>query len=154
MRIRAYQTSDTAALCGLYVRSVRHYGPRAYTPAQVSAWAESANAERMAARWSDGRLMLVAVDETGEHLGFGDIERNGHLDFLYASPEAEGRHVGSAIYLALEAHARTQGMPNIHVEASAIARPFFERRGFVLVGRNDIQLGAVAIHNYRMEKHL
>lgn len=154
MQIRLYQSSDAAALYELYVRSVRHYGPRAYSAAQVSAWSATASAERIASRCMDGRLVLVAIDEAGRPLGFGDLERNGHLDFLYAAPEAEGLHVGATIYAALEAHARRQRIPRIHVEASAIARPLFERRGFVVLERKDFKLGEVGIYNFRMEKWL
>jgi putative acetyltransferase len=35
-----------------------------------------------------------------------------------------------------------------------MAKPFFERRGFVVVRRNDFLLDGVPIHNYRMEKML
>jgi hypothetical protein len=35
-----------------------------------------------------------------------------------------------------------------------MAKPFFERRGFVLVRRNDFRLEGVPIHNYHMEKQL
>lgn len=152
MQLRTYLPSDATALSDLYVRSVLHYGPRAYTPEQLSAWAALSSAEKIACRCEDGRLVLVAVDEAGRHLGFGDLEPDGHLDFLYVAPEAEGLHVGSAIYAALEEHARKLETPRIHVEASQLAKPFFLRRGFVVLGRNDLNLGDVAIHNFRMEK--
>lgn len=152
--LRAYRPDDAAALTDLYIRSVRHYGPRAYTPAQVVAWAATATVEETAERCLDGRLVLVAQDEAGRHLGFGDMEADGHLDFLYAAPEAEGQRVGSLLYAALEAHARQLGMPRIFVEASELARPLFAHRGFTMLGRNDLELDGVSIHNYRMEKWL
>lgn len=152
MHIRGYQPADAPLLSDLYVRSVLHYGPRAYNPRQVAAWAASASPETFAEHCMDGRLVLLAEDRAGSLLGFGDLEPDGHLDFLYAAPEAEGRHVGSLICDALEAHAREKRIARIYVEASALARPLFERRGFVLVGRNDFLLGDVAIYNFSMEK--
>lgn len=154
MLIRPYRPSDAAALTSLYVRSVRHYGPRAYTSEQVAAWCATANEAKTAARCADGRWVIVAEDEQGRLLGFGDLEDDGHLDFLYAAPEAEGMRVGSALYEALEAHARALRLDRIYVEASELAKPLFERRGFALLGGNDVRLGAVEIHNYRMEKRL
>ena len=59
-----------------------------------------------------------------------------------------------AVLAAIEAHAREQGIERLIVEASELARPLFERRGFTLLGRNDLLLDGVAIHNYRMEKRL
>lgn len=152
--IRHFQSTDATALADLYARSVRHYGPRAYMPAQVEAWATTISAEKLAQRCGDGRLALVATDAAGEALGFADLEDDGHIDFLYVAPEAEGRHVGSLLYAALEAHARAHRIDSLHVEASALAMPLFERRGFVLIGRNALWIGEVPIHNFRMEKRL
>ena len=152
--LRPYHPADAIALTDLYARSVRHYGPRAYTPAQVAAWAATADVARTAARCSDGRQVWVAQDDAGVVMGFGDLEADGHLDMLYAAPEAEGLHVGSLLYAAIETHAREQGMEWLIVEASELARPLFERRGFTLLRRNDLLLDGVAIHNYRMEKRL
>ena len=150
--LRPYHPTDAAALTALYARSVRHFGPRAYTPEQVAVWAATADIARTAARCGDGRYVAVAQDEAGTVLGFADLEADGHLDMLYAAPEAEGLHVGSQLYAALEAHARRRGLRRIFVEASELARPLFERRGFTLLGRNDLVMDSVAIHNYRMEK--
>ena len=152
--LRAYHPDDAIALTDLYRRSVRHYGPRAYSAAQVAAWSATADAARTTARCADGRHVLVAQDDAGILLGFGDLEADGHLDFLYVAPEAEGLHAGSLLYAALEAHARSLGLTRIFVEASELAKPLFERRGFIVLGRNDLDLDGVGIHNYRMEKRL
>lgn len=152
--LRLYRHEDAGILTELHAHSVRHYGPRAYTPAQVAVWAATADVGRTAARCSDGRQVWVALDNAGGMLGFGDLEADGHLDMLYVAPEADGLHVGSLLYAAIEAHAREHGMARIFVEASELARPLFERRGFTLLGRNDLDVAGVAIHNYRMEKTL
>ena len=152
--LRSYHPDDAAALTDLYRRSVHHDGPRAYSAEQVAVWAASAETARTAVRCSDGRLVLVAQDDAGRALGFGDLEADGRLDFLYVAPEAEGLRIGSLLYAALEDHARSQGLSRIFVEASELARPLFERRGFATLGRNDLERDGVAIHNYRMEKRL
>ncbi len=152
--IRAYLPGDAAALAELYRRSVAYYGPRAYSPAQVAAWAGGISAERIAACCGDGRHVAVAVGPDGIVLGWGDLEQDGHVDFLYCAPEAGGRGVGSALCHALETHGRTTGTARLHVEASELARPLFERRGFTLLRRNDLVVNGVAIHNFSMEKRL
>ncbi|CAN4278035.1 GNAT family N-acetyltransferase [Pseudoxanthomonas sp. LjRoot125] len=150
--LRPYRPTDAAVLTALYACSVRHYGPRAYTPEQVAVWAATADVAETAARCGDGRYVVVAQDDAGTVLGFADLEADGHLDMLYAAPEAEGLHVGSQLYAAIEAHARRRGLRRIFVEASELARPLLERRGFTLLGRNDLVMDGVDIHNYRMEK--
>jgi putative acetyltransferase len=152
--LRAARASEAGRLAQLYRRSVAHYGPAAYSPAQVQAWAASISEEKLEARIGDGRHVLVAVDGTGNLLGWGDLEADGHIDFLYSAPEARGRRVGTALYDALERYALAAAMPRLYVEASELARPLFERRGFALVRRNDLVVGGVAIHNFSMEKML
>ena len=39
-------------------------------------------------------------------------------------------------------------------EASELARRLFERKGFVVVERQNLMIRGVAIHNYRMAKAL
>ena len=123
--LRPYHPNDAAVPTALYVRSVRHYGPRAYSPEQVAMWAATADVARTAARCGDGRFVVVAQDEAGSLLGFADLEADGHLDLLYVAPEAERLHVGSHLYGAIEAHARRRGLHRIFVEASELARPLF-----------------------------
>ncbi|WP_199792401.1 GNAT family N-acetyltransferase [Allosphingosinicella vermicomposti] len=154
MNIRNYTPADAPALAALYARSVRHFGPRGYSAEQVEVWAATACPEKTAARCADGRTVLIAEDADGTILGFGDMEADGHLDFLYTAPEGEGRGVGSALYAALEDAARASECARIFVEASELARPLFERRGYTLVHRNDFEVAGVAIHNYSMEKAL
>ena len=60
--------------------------------------------------------------------------------------------MGSALYVAIETYAHCNGIRHLFVEASELARGLFERRGFILLGRNDLVIDGVAIHNYRMEK--
>ncbi|MUI16046.1 GNAT family N-acetyltransferase [Massilia dura] len=152
--IRACLPGDAAALAELYRRSVGHFGPRAYSPAQVAAWAGGISAEKIAACCGDGRHVAVAVAPDDTLLGWGDLEQDGHVDFLYCAPEAEGRRVGSALYDTLETHARAAGMARLYVEASELARHLFERRGFLLLRRNELIVNGVAIHNFSMEKWL
>jgi putative acetyltransferase len=154
MRIREFEPEDAPVLADLYARSVRHFGPRSYSPEQVEAWASTATTETIAARCKDGRVVLVGVDEDDRPIAYGDLEDDGHLDFLYCAPEAGGRGNGGHIYAALEGRARQMGLGKIYVEASELARPLFERNGFTVVSRNDLSIGGVPIHNFAMEKTL
>lgn len=152
--IRAYRHNDAEALADIFRNAVRHIGARDYTSAQVDAWAGGVSAERLAARLGDGRTTLVAVDDRGTPLAFGDLEANGHIDFLYAAPDVAGKGVAAALYDALENHARANSIARLYVEASEAARHFFLKKGFAVVMRRDFFIGDVPIHNYAMEKTL
>lgn len=155
MNIRRYVASDALGLAALYMASVRGIGPRDYSPEQVEAWASLVpSAEQMHQRYTDGRMSLVAVDERGEALGFGDIEADGHIGYFYCAPKAAGTGVAKALYDALETTAGDSALPRIHVEASEAARRFFLRQGFEVIKRRDLMIGSVPIHNFAMEKLL
>jgi putative acetyltransferase len=157
MQIRLYKSDDALTLAILFQRAVREVGSRDYTPAQVEAWAGGSveqRAENLGARLSDGRLALVTEGDDGEVLAFGDLEADGHIDFLYAAPEAVGKGVAAALYDELETAARERSIARLYSEASEAARRLFLKKGFTMLHRRDFDVRGVPIHNYAMEKRL
>lgn len=154
MLIRPFAPSDADALATLFHRSVHEAGIRDYSPSQVAAWSPSKSNPEKYVRQAIGRTFLVAVDDDGEPLGYGDLEANGHIDHLYCRPDMIGTGVGSALYAAIECAAKSAGIAVLFVEASEGARRLLERRGFSVDAQNNITINGIAIHNYRMSKSI
>lgn len=155
MKVRPYQPKDAAALSALFVCSVQQLGRRDYSLPQVEAWAaRGPSPERIQALSEDGRITLVAVDDDDLPLAYGDLEADGHIDFLYASPEAAGTGAAAAVYGQLEETARAWGLSRLYAEASEAARRFLEKRGFLVTAERRFQVSGVPIHNYAVEKSL
>ena len=153
--IRTYERRDAADVADVFYRSVREVALSDYTAEQVKAWVPGRwDAEQERRRSGDGRLVLVAADESGHVVAFIDLEPDGHIDRLFCAPEAAGRGIASGLYEALETAARAQGIERLFTEASELARRFFERKGFTVLQRQDKILRGVPIHNYRMAKTL
>lgn len=153
--IRNYRLGDAPHMAQLYFDSVRAIGPRGYSPEQVAAWApEPADPVRFHARAADGRTTLIAENAHGEVIAYGDLEADGHIDHLYCRPDAAGTGVASRIVEELTACARTAGCPRLYVEASELARPLFEHKGFRMTERREFRLGETPMHNYAMERAL
>jgi putative acetyltransferase len=153
--IRTYERRDAVGVADVFYRSVRDVARSDYTAEQVKAWAPRRwDAEQEHRRSGDGRLALVAAGEAGKVVAFIDLELDGHIDRLYAAPEAVGCGIASRLYDAIETAARAQGIGRLFTEASELARRFFERKGFAVLGRQDMILRGVPIHNYRMAKTL
>jgi putative acetyltransferase len=126
-----------------------------YSDEQVRAWSPAPpDPSRFIDRISDGRTFLVATAFDHAILAYGDLEENGHIDHLYARPDAAGSGVARLVYDRLEQAARDSGIERLFVEASEPASRFFAKRGFSIVERNDFELSGVPIHNFRMEKLL
>ncbi len=155
VRIRAYQHGDGPSVAAVMFRSVREGALADYSAEQVRAWLPTEpSAAYFDRRADDGRLVLVATDDNGTVVGYGDLEANDHLDHLYCVPEVIGHRVASKLYDRLEDAARQLGIPRIFVEASEAARRLFITKGFVVTQRREFQHHGVALHNYAMEKSL
>jgi putative acetyltransferase len=155
MFIRSFRPGDAPALARLFHDAVHRIASRHYSPEQVKAWAPAVPpAERLLGWATDGRLLLVAVDEEDAPLAFVDLEADGHVDHLFCRPDAAGTGITARLHQALEAAAAERGIALLYTEASEPARRFFERQGYVLLHRRDFEIGGVPIHNYAMEKRL
>jgi putative acetyltransferase len=154
--IRAYEQRDAADLADVFFRSVRQVAISDYTPAQVRAWApERRTPGQSPDQWaSDGRLVLLATNENDRAVAFIDLEPDGHIDHIFCAPEAAGQGIASQLYEAAETAARQQEISRLYTEASELARRFFERKGFVVLERQDMVIRGEPIHNYKMAKDL
>ena len=151
--IRTYEQRDAADVAEVFFRSVRQVAISAYTPAQVSAWAPERRTPEWSHRWaSDGRLVLLATNENDRAVAFIDLEPDGHIDHIFCAPEAAGQGIASRLYEATETAARHQEISRLYTEASELARRFFERKGFVVLERQDMVIRGEPIHNYKMAK--
>ena len=151
--IRFYRPDDAAALATIFHAAVHALAARDYTPEQLAAWSpEPGDPASWAARATDGRITLVAVDGDDEPVAYADLERDGHIDHLYRHPDYPGS--AAQLYPAVEDVARSQGLARLHTEASETARRFFSNRGFTTERRREFTIGGTPIHNWAMTKTL
>lgn len=150
MILRAYRPSDLREILELFYNTVHTVNAGDYTPRQLSAWADGS---ADLAEWNRTLLehtALAAVE--GETIvGFGDIDASGYLDRLYVHKDFQRRGIASALCDALE---RSVEAERIVTHASVTARPFFEGRGYRVIGEQQAVRHGVAMTNYRMEKRL
>ena len=151
--IRPYRPEDAPAIALLFHDAVHGLGSRRYSPEQVAAWSPaSADPARWDRQFADGRIVLVSVDEVGEILAFATLEPDGHLDHLYASPDAAGTGVASRLLDRVIGTADAAGIGRLFTEASDLARGLFERKGFHVMQRREFEIRGVLIHNWAMER--
>lgn len=149
MQLRPYREQDLAAVTELFTRSVHGLGAARYDGAQREAWApRTPDPERFRARFANMHVLLA--EQGGDLLGFIGFEPDGHIDFLYTSPDHARRGVASKLHDAAVAMLRDLGVNELFTEASEVARPFFERQGYEVVEREVVTRGAVALPRYRM----
>lgn len=157
--IRPYRDSDAERLSEIALTAIREVGAHGYSPAQVEAWAARHPGPSMyRERVEQGHLIFVAADGSDVPAAYALLEPDGHLDRLYNHPAHTRRGLAVRLLSAAEAHAREAGLERLYTEARALARPSFERAGYVVTHRRDFEIehqgASVPIHNYAMEKRL
>src|SRR5262249_36156952 len=99
------------------------------------------------------QLTLVATLE-GSPVGFASLEGKDKIDMLYVHPAATGQGVGAMLVDALEKLAGSRGAARLVGDASASARGFFEKRGYVAQQRNSVWSGGEGLENTTLQKQL
>ena len=147
MKIRRYQPADCAELARLFYDTVHTVNARDYTKEQLDAWAAG---DVDLEKWNQSFLehySVVAIDG-GAIIGFGDIDETGYLDRLYVHKDHQRQGVAVAICDKLEQFA--PGAVVTH--ASVTARPFFERRGYQVIKKQQVERHGIILENFVMEK--
>ena len=129
MMIRKYQEKDCKELAKLFYDTVHFVNCKDYTKEQLDVWATG---EVDMERWNASFLehdSFVAI-EKDRIVGFGDIDRTGYLDRLYVHKDVQGKGIATALCEKLE---NAVSATKIVTHASITARPFFEKRGYLLI---------------------
>lgn len=105
------------------------------------------------------RFLLAREGET--YLGYASYETNFEgqpktkLHKIYLLPESQGKGVGRALLDRVEAMARASGnrVVSLNVNRYNPAVGFYEKTGFTVVDREDIDIGnGFLMEDFRMEK--
>lgn len=150
--LRSYTASDADALGQVFYRGVHEGAASKYSADQRSAWLpEAPEGDAWEAKLAASDCVVALCE--GEIVGF--MSRKGaYFDMAYVLPEVMGKGVAGVMCAVIEGRARADGITHMTVDASHLAEPFFARRGWSLVQRQDVKRRGVILQNCRMEKHL
>ncbi|OWV96761.1 GNAT family N-acetyltransferase [Rhizobium sp. R693] len=152
LTLRRYVPADCDNAAEIFLRAIREVASRDYTPAQIEAWARVDDRQVWTERRASRPTWIAEVQDLP--IGFADLEPDGHLDMMFVHPDHQGIGAASTLLQRIEAEAQKLGLKRISTEASLTARPFFERRGFVVLARQSVEKRGQTLANFRMEKLL
>lgn len=147
MLIREYRMSDCKEITELFYNTVHTVNARDYTKEQLDVWATG---NEDLEKWNSSlkeHYSIVAV-ENDVIVGFGDIDKTGYLDRLYVHSDHQGKGIATAICDQLEQYAKG----DITTHASITAKPFFEKRGYKVLKKQQVERQGVFLTNFRMKK--
>lgn len=144
--MREYREEDQAEILSLFYETVHTVNAKDYKEKQLDAWAPQDNDYEHLNAALRNNLTLLAIED-GKITGFADIDENGYLDHLFVHKDYQRRGIASALCSRIE-----EGFKRIETHASITARPFFEKRGYVVVKAQDVEIRGEVLRNYVMEK--
>lgn len=149
MNIRNYRLSDAVEIAKLFHGAVHAIDCTAYTKEDLEAWAPTPiNYQFWESRLNEKKPFVATINDV--IVGFIELESNGHIDCLYTHKNHQGKGIARSLLGHLIKVAENSGIKVLHVEASEIAIPLFERHGFKLIGENIVEIDGQSLTNYNM----
>jgi putative acetyltransferase len=141
--VRRATRDDADRIAEAHMNSIHTLGVGWYGPDVIAAWGRPRSGEPYASAMAAGEEFFVAV-EVATHALFGfsayRFADGKHRTAVYVVGEAARRGVGAALFREAERAAREAGATALHVDASLAAVAFYERNGFVALGRGEHRL--------------
>ncbi|KIC03117.1 hypothetical protein OA88_04895 [Flavobacterium sp. JRM] len=153
MNLRKATISDLKEMQELYIETIKHVCKNDYNSAQIDVWISGVkNTER----WVDvinTQFVLLAIIQD-KIAGFGTLKDGNYIDFFYIHKDFQRQGIADKLLTELELEAKKQHTKTITSHISITAKPFFEKKGFIIKAeQKNIRLG-VELINYKMEKQL
>jgi putative acetyltransferase len=152
MKQRLATTADFPAIKKLFLETVHHVCLGDYSPAEIAAW--TSGVEEEPERWlkkiEEQHFILIEID--GVLVGMGSLLHGDYLDMMYVHKDYQGQGIAKRLLSELEAEAIRQGNSRISSDVSITARPFFDKKGFKVLHKNEIPRKGIILINYHVEK--
>ena len=153
LTLRPYAAGDAAALVELFRDTVRSVNLADYSAEQVRAWApDEIDADAWARRLANNKSFVAELG--GRIAGFAELTAEGHVHMLFVAKDRQRQGVASALLARAEAEARERGLDELTTEASLTARPVFEKHGYAVIARQEVDIRGQTLTNFRMAKPL
>lgn len=153
-RIRIAESSDIMALRELYMETVLKVNCRDYTQAEVEDWASCGNDIAKLARMLETHYFIVAVDRQSQITGFSSITPEGYLHSMFVHKDFQSKGIATMLLKVIEQYAKEHGMTKITSEVSLTARPFFEKRGYMVEKEQKRRANRLCLTNFWMAKYI
>lgn len=153
MKLREYKSEDCEEIAKLFYETVHSVNSIDYTEIQISAWAPK---DVDLFKW-DNKLSnnySVVAEKDNIIVGFGDVDSAGYFDHLYVHKDYQRIGVATLIADEIERYSRKNGIKIITTDASITAKPFFEKRKYVVQKAQTVETRGQILNNFKMQKIL
>lgn len=148
MTIKTYSDTDCLEMSKLFYETVHNVNKRDYTEEQLAAWGERPDCLlKKRSAFKEQKTLLAEVD--GKLAGFGSIDKDGYLDFLFVHKDWQRKGVATLLCDELESRFGV-----IKTHASITAKPFFEGRGYKVLCEQEVVRNGIKLKRFEMCKRI
>lgn len=153
MNIRKAVQDDLEDILELFEATVSEVNKLDYSATQLSAWSSSAKDRE---RWQNKIITqyFLVAEEDKVITGFASITPEGYLDTMFVHRDHQRKGIAGLLIEALIDYAHKINVAEILTDGSITARPFFEKYGFEVIKRQEVNRKGIAIANFKMRKRL
>lgn len=153
MIFRTATIRDLDEMKKLYVETIQTVCTKDYTTEEIAMWSSSVQKTE---RWLDViKSQYVLLAEINKQLvGYTTLRDNNYIDFFYVHKDFQRQGIAEQLLARIENLAIEHNTPVISSDISITARPFFEKKGYRVLKRQENQRGNLILINYKMEKNL
>lgn len=149
--IRPGKIGDLTEMQKLYVDTITTVCKDDYSPEQLKAWTSSIENRQ---RWTDiltSQYILIA-ELDNKIVGYITLHNNNYIDLLFVHKDYQRQGIADKLYVEMEKEAIKQKGTFLSADVSKTARPFFEKKRFVIIQEQTNIRQGVEIINYKMSK--
>lgn len=150
--IRRAGLFDSLEVSDLFRETVLTVNRQDYSQEEVEDWASCGNDISHIEEMISTYYFIVAVNQQSQIVGFSSITPQGYLHSLFVHKDFQGKGVATLLLDEIEKYAERQGMERITSEVSLTARPFFEKRGYVVEKEQVRRANKLFLANFWMAK--
>lgn len=153
MNFRKATLSDLQEMQEMYMETIHWVCKNDYSPLEIDAWVSGLNNVERWKKVIHAQFVLLAII-SNKIVGYGTLKNQNYIDFFCVHKDFQRQGIADRVFNQLEAEAKKEKSKTITADVSITAKPFFEKKGFVVKAKQkNIRLG-VELVNYKMEKEL
>lgn len=151
IKIIKYEQKYGIDLAKIFEQAILAIDNDIYSPSQKQAWLGNHSADYWQQRFEQTQPFVAVIDDRAVgFIEFGFDDGIGEIDCLYIEPNFQQQGVGQALFNKVLEIAKLNNIKEIHVFASHIAKPFFEKQGFQTVQKNLVERSGIILENWLM----
>ena len=138
----------------LFQNTVLAVNSKDYSQAEVEDWASCGDDLSNIEEMIKTHYFIVAVNQQSEIVGFSSITPQGYLHSMFVHKDFQGEGIATMLLNEIEQYAITNGIMRITSEVSLTARPFFEKKGYIVKEEQKRKANQLSLTNFLMAKEV